>query len=45
MLQSLSIALAKVKAGKTSKNLLNVICQVMYSLCRAKDITKKSITK
>ena len=41
MLQWLPIALAQVKAGSTSKNLLNEIRQIIYSLYRAKDFTKK----
>ena len=41
MLQRLSIALAQVKAGNISKNLLNEIRQIIYSLSRAKEITKK----
>ena len=41
MLQRLSIALAQVKAGNTSKNLLNEIRQIIYSLYRAKEITKR----
>ena len=41
MLQRLPIALAQVKAGNTSENLLNEIRQIMYSLYRAKEITKK----
>ena len=41
MLQRLPIALAQVKAGNTSKNLLNEIRQIIYSLYRAKEITKK----
>ena len=40
MLQRLPIALAQVKAGKTSENLLNEIRQIIYSLYRAKEITK-----
>ena len=40
MLQILAIALAQVKAGKTSENLLNEIRQVIYFLYRAKEITK-----
>ena len=35
------IALAQVKAGNTSKNLLNEIRQIIYSLDLAKEITKK----
>ena len=41
MLQSLPIALAQVKAGNTSENLLNNIRKIMYSLCQEKEITKK----
>ena len=41
MLQKLPIALAQVKAGSTSENLLNEIKQIMYSLYRANEITKK----
>ena len=41
MLQSLPIALAQVKAGNTSQNLLNNIRKIMYSLCQEKEITKK----
>ena len=41
MLQKLPIALAQVKAGSTSENLLNEIRQIMYSLYRANEITKK----
>ena len=40
MLQRLPIALAQVKAGKTSENLLNEIRQIIYSLYWAKEITK-----
>ena len=40
MLQRLAVALAQVKAGNTSKNLLNKIRQIIYSLYRAKEITK-----
>ena len=38
--QRLPIALAKVKAGNTSENLLNQTRQFIYSLYRAKEITK-----
>ena len=38
MLQRLPIALARVKAGKTSEKLLNKITQVIY---RAREITEK----
>ena len=41
MLQRLPIALTQVKAGNTSENLLNEIRQIIYSLYRAKEITKK----
>ena len=40
MLQRLPIALARVKAGYTSRNLLNEIRQIIYSLHWAKEITK-----
>ena len=40
MLQRLPIALAQVKAGNTSKNLLNEIRQIIYSLYQAKEFTK-----
>ena len=36
MLQRLPIALAQIKAGNTSENLLNEIIQIIYSLCQAK---------
>ena len=41
MLQRLHIALAQVNAGTTSKNLLHEIRQIIYSLYRAEEITKK----
>ena len=41
MLQRLPIVLVQVKAGNTSENLLNEIKQIVYSLYRAKQITKK----
>ena len=41
MLQRLPIALAQVKAGNNSGNLLNEIRQIVYSLYRSKEITKK----
>ena len=41
MLQRLSIALAQVKAGNTSENLLIKIRKIIYSLHGAKEITKK----
>ena len=39
--QRLPIALAQVKAGNTSENLLNKIRKIIYSLYRLKEITKK----
>ena len=44
MLQRFPIAFARLKAGNTSENLLNEIHQIIYSLYRAKEITKKYIT-
>ena len=41
MLQRLPIALAQVKAGNNSENLLNEIRQIVYSLYQYKEITKK----
>ena len=41
MLERLPIALAQVKAGNTSENLLNEIRQIVYSLYQAKELTKK----
>ena len=41
MLQRLSIALAQVKAGNTSENLLIKIRKIIYSLHGAKEITKR----
>ena len=41
MLQRLPLALAQVKAGDTSENLLNEIHQIIYSEYRAKEIAKK----
>ena len=41
MLQRLPIALARVKSGNNSENLLNEIRQVIYSLYQSKEITKK----
>ena len=37
----MSIALAQVNPGITSENLLNEIGQIIYSLYREKEITKK----
>ena len=41
ILQRLPIALAQVKEGNTSENLLNEIRQLIYFLYREKEITKK----
>ena len=41
MLRRLPIALAQIKAGKNSESLLNEIRQIIYSLYRSKEITKK----
>ena len=41
ILQRLLIAFAQVKASNTSKNLLNEIEQIIYSLRRSKEIAKK----
>ena len=41
MFQRLPIALAQVKAGKTSENLLNEIREIISSIYRAKEIIKK----
>ena len=41
MFQRLPIALAQVKAGNNSENLLNEIRQIVYSLYQSKEITKK----
>ena len=43
MLQKLTIAFAQVKAGNTSENLLNEVRQIVYSLYRAKEITKRIV--
>ena len=42
MLQRLSIALAQVKAGDNSENLLNEMRQIVYSLYQSK---KKSLKR
>ena len=42
--QKLTIALAQVKAGNTSESLLNEISQIIYSLHRANEITRKYTT-
>ena len=41
MLKRLPIALAQIKAGNNSESLLNEIGQIVYSLYRSKEITKK----
>ena len=41
MLKRLPIALAQIKAGNISESLLNEIRQIVYSLYRSKEITKK----
>ena len=41
MLNRLSIALAQRSAGNNSEILLNEIRQIVYSLYRSKEITKK----
>ena len=41
MLKRLPIALAHVKAGNNSESILNEIRQIVYSLYRSKEITKK----
>ena len=41
MLQRLPIAIAQVKAGNTSKNLINETRQIIYFLYQAKKIPKE----
>ena len=41
MLQRLPIALAQLKKGDTSENLLNETRQIIQSLCWGNEITKK----
>ena len=41
ILQILPIALAQVKADNSSKNLLNKIRHIIYSLHREEEVTKK----
>ena len=41
MLQRLPIALAQVKSGNNSENLLNKIRQIIYSLHQSKEICRK----
>ena len=40
----LPVALAQIKAGNTSENLLNEIREIIYSLYQEKEVTKKYIT-
>ena len=40
MVETLSIALAQVKAGNNSKNLQNEIREIIYSLYWGKKVTK-----
>ena len=41
MFKRLPIALAEISAGNNSESLLNEIKQIVYSLYRSKEITKK----
>ena len=41
MFQRFPIALAQIKAGNNSENLLNEIRQIVYSLYQSKEITKE----
>ena len=41
MLKRFPIALAQIKTGNNSESLLNEIRQIVYSLYRSKQITKK----
>ena len=41
ILQRLPTALAQVKAGNNSENLLNEVHQIIYSFYQSKEITKK----
>ena len=45
MLQRLPIALVQVKGGISSEDLLNEFRQIIYSLYREKEITKKVYNK
>ena len=45
MLKRLPFALAQTKAGNNSESLLNEIRQIVYSLYRSKQITKKVYNK
>ena len=41
ILSRLPIALAQLKAGNNSEKLKNEIRQLLYSLCRSKNMTKR----
>ena len=41
MLQRLPIAIAQIKAGNISENLLNEMHKIIYSLYWEKEVTKK----
>ena len=45
MLKRLPVALAQIKGGNNSESLLNEIRQIVYSLYRSKEITKKVYNK
>ena len=45
MLQRLPVALSEVRAGNSSKNVLNKICQMIYSLYWKKKQTKRVYNK
>ena len=40
MVQRLTVALAQIKVGNTSENLLNEIRQIIYSSYQEKEVTK-----
>ena len=44
MLQRLPIALAQIKVGNMSENLLIEICQIIYSLHQPKKLLKRYTT-
>ena len=44
MLKKLPIALAQIKTGNNSENLLNEIRQIVYFLYQSKEITKRYTT-
>ena len=41
MLRRLPITLAQLKAGNNSEKLKNEIRQLLYSLCRSKELTRQ----